>query len=76
MIRVLAADDVRVAQVRIEISDETGAIVEAGEATKNYTQWWEYAVQGAMRGERTVTVFASDLPGHVAKGSASKRLPG
>lgn len=75
VIRVLAADDVRVAQVRIEISEETGAIVEAGEATKNYTQWWEYAVQGAMRGECTVTVLASDLPGHVTQASASKRLP-
>ena len=76
VIRVLAADDVRVAQVRIEISDETGAIIEAGEATKNYIQWWEYPVQGAMRGECTVTALASDLPGHVTKGSASKRLPG
>jgi hypothetical protein len=76
VIRILAVDDVQVAGVRIEISDETGAVVEAGEAIQNYTQWWEYAVQGAMRGERSVTVFASDLPGHVTQASASKKLPG
>jgi len=76
VIRILAADDVRVAQGRVEIRDESGASVEAGEAILNTTQWWEYAVQGAMRGELTVTVFASDPPGHVTQVSETKRLPG
>lgn len=74
VIRVLAVDDVQVAQVRIEIRDERGTILEAGEAVQHYTQWWEYVVKGPMRGELTVTVTACDLPGHVAQSSASKGL--
>jgi hypothetical protein len=76
LIRILAADDVRVAQVRVEIRDESGASVEAGEATLRITQWWEYAVQGAMRGELSVTAFASDLPGHVTQASERKIILG
>lgn len=75
-IRVLAVDDVQVAGVRVEIRDETGAVVEAGEALQNYTQWWEHAVRKPLRGELTVTVSASDLPGNVTQASASKKLPG
>lgn len=76
LIRILAVDDVRVAQVRVEIQDGAGALVEAGEAILKITQWWEYAVRGTVRGEGTVTVFAKDLPGHVTQASESKRLPG
>jgi hypothetical protein len=76
VIRVLAADDVRVTQVRIEISDETGAVQEMSQAVLTLSQWWEYPLQGAHSGNLTVTAFASDLPGHVTRGSASKRLPG
>jgi hypothetical protein len=76
VIRVLAADDVRVAQVRIEISDETGAVQETGQAALTLSQWWEYPLQAAHSGNLTVTVFASDMPGHVTQESASKRLPG
>ena len=76
VIRILAADDVRVAQVHVEIRDESGASVEAGQAILRITQWWEYAVQGAMRGELTVTVSASDLPGHVTQASERKSISG
>lgn len=74
VIRVLAVDDVQVAQVRVEIRDESGVILEAGEAIQHYTQWWEYAVQQPVRGELTVIASASDLPGHVTQASESKRL--
>jgi hypothetical protein len=70
VIRILAVDDVQVAGVRIEISDETGAVVEAPELHP------VVGVRRPVRGERSVTVFASDLPGHVTQASASKKLPG
>jgi hypothetical protein len=74
-VRILAADDVQVAGVRVEIRDESGALLEAGQASLDITQWWEYTVQGRARGECSLTVYASDLPGNVTQESASKRLP-
>ena len=38
--------------------------------------WWEYMVAQPLSGELTVTVFASDLPGHVTQASEKKSIPG
>jgi hypothetical protein len=76
VIRVLAVDDVKVGQVQVEIADRAGTILETGQAALAVTQRWEYPLRQAHSGSVTVTVFASDLPGHVTHESASKKLPG
>jgi hypothetical protein len=76
VIRVLAVDNVQVAGVRVEIMDEAGALLETGEATLAVSQRWEYAFQYPHSGPLTVTVYASDLPGHVTQESVNKILPG
>jgi hypothetical protein len=58
--------------VKIEIADETGTILEAGQAADAGAWWWAYTVTQPLRGELTVTVTASDLPGHVTQASEKK----
>ena len=76
VIRILAVDDVQVAGVRVEIADEAGALLETGPAVLAVSQRWEYTLQGSHSGPLTVTVYASDLPGHVTHESVNKILPG
>jgi hypothetical protein len=76
LFRILASDDVQVAQVRIEISDEIDTVQETGQTVLILSQLLEYTLEQALSGDLTVTFSASDVPGHVAKVSASKRLPG
>jgi hypothetical protein len=76
LIRMRVQDDVMVAQVRVEITDEAGTVLEAGGGTEAGALWWEYTVAQSLTGELTVTVFASDLPGHVTQASEKKRIPG
>ena len=75
-IRMRVRDDVKVAQVRVEISDEAGTVLEAGQAAEAGAWWWKYTMAQPLSGELTVTVFASDLPGHITQASETKRLPG
>jgi hypothetical protein len=62
-IRIWATDDVRVEGVRVFIRDESGAVVEQGEAVEGRGDWWEYVP--SMAGK--VTVEARDLPGNITK---------
>jgi len=71
-IRMRVQDDVRVVGVRVEIADEAGTVLEAGEAEDAGALWWEYRVDQPMSGELLVTVYASDLPGHVTQASERK----
>lgn len=73
-IRVRAQDDVKVVQVRIEIAGETGTILEAGQAADAGALWWEYRAAQPLSSELTVTVTASDLPGHITQASETKTL--
>jgi hypothetical protein len=63
-IRVQASDNVTVTKVVITILDEQGKLLEAGEATRQEEDWWEYTptIMG-----KTIIVEAWDLPGNVAK---------
>jgi hypothetical protein len=72
LIRMRVQDDVMVTGVRVEISDETGAILESGPATEAGALWWEYRVGQPLSGELRVTVSASDLPGHVTQMSQKR----
>jgi hypothetical protein len=63
-IRVEASDDVIVKKVLVTILDETGTILETGEAIRSETNWWEFA--SSIRG-KTVVAQAWDLPGNVTK---------
>lgn len=63
LIRMRVQDDVKAAQVRLEIVNAEGVILEAGHSTEAGALWWQYAVTQPFAGELTVTVSASDLPG-------------
>jgi hypothetical protein len=75
LIRARAQDDVLVTGVRVEISDASGSVLEAGQAMEAGALWWEYTVTRPLHGELNVTVFASDLQGNVAQASKGKHLP-
>ena len=63
-IRVRASDNVLVTKVVIKIRDQKGKLLEAGEAKKRGSDWWEYVphVSGQI-----LTAEAWDLPGNVTK---------
>ncbi len=65
----------QVTGVRVEITDEAGALRETGPAVLAVSQRWEYTLQESHSGPLTVTVSARDLPGHVTQADASKKLP-
>ena len=75
LIRVRAQDDVKVQQVRVMITDETGALLEEGEAQEVGALWWEYNTSLAAGDNQQVTISASDLPGHVAEWSELRGHP-
>lgn len=64
-IRVRAQDDVKVEGMKVTISDETGTLLEEGEAQDVGVLWWEYTPKQAPVDNMRVTVAARDLPGHV-----------
>lgn len=63
-IRVEARDDVLVTKVQVMVLDETGQVLEKGEAIRSDGDWWEFAShdQGT-----TIIAEAWDLPGHVGR---------
>lgn len=63
-IRLEARDDVLVTRVQVTVLDETGAVLEKGEAIRCDGDWWEFAshARGTM-----IIAEAWDLPGHVGK---------
>jgi hypothetical protein len=66
-IRVRAQDDVRVTEVRVKISDETGTLLEEGQAQEAGGLWWEYSPSQTPGGGKQVTVSVRDLPGHTTE---------
>jgi hypothetical protein len=64
-IRVRAQDDVRVEGVKVTVSDETGALLEEGQAQDMGALWWEYSTGQAAVNNMRVTAAVRDLPGHV-----------
>ena len=74
-IRVRAQDDVKVQQVKVTIADESGTLLEEGEASEAGALWWEYSTAQAAVDNLRVTVAAKDLPGHVTKRSELKGQP-
>lgn len=75
-IRMCVQDDVQVVRVRVEITDEAGGMLEAGQATEAGALWWEYRAGQPFSGTLVVMVYASDLPGHVTQASETRQLPG
>jgi hypothetical protein len=61
-ILVNAADEIMVSHVRVQIRDEQGRLLEAGEAQQTQKDWWEYTPTAAGR----VSASAWDLPGNKA----------
>jgi len=74
-IRVRAQDDVRVEQVRVMITDESGTPLEDGEASEVGALWWEYSTAQAAGDNMRVTASARDLPGHVTERTEVKGHP-
>ena len=62
-----AIDDIQVTRALVTITDEQGRTVEAGEATKSESDWWEFASEAQGK---TVIAEAWDLPGNVTKFAA------
>lgn len=73
-IRVRVQDDVKVVQVQVKIADEAGEVLETGQAVDAGALWWTYSVTHHASGELTITVSASDLPGHVTQASEMKSV--
>lgn len=64
LIRVRASDNVMVTKVVITVLDEQGRLLEAGEATRCESDWWEYILKATGK---TLTAEAWDLPGNVTR---------
>ena len=74
-IRVRAQDDVMVEGVKVTIADETGTLLEEGEAVEGGALWWEYNTTQASATNMRVTAAARDLPGHVTERMEVKGHP-
>ena len=74
-IRVRAQDDVKVEGVKVNICDETGTLLEEGQAQDMGALWWEYSTAQAAANNMRVTVSAKDLPGHVTERTELKGHP-
>jgi len=67
-IRILAMDDVQVAQVSVVITDEQDAVLEQGSAVKDdVSPWWIYTTKTTTAGNPKVLVSVEDLPGHITE---------
>ena len=62
-VRIWATDDVQVVGVSVSVLDESGRVLEQGEAVQGRGNWWEYvpSVTGKVVAE------ARDLPGNRVK---------
>jgi hypothetical protein len=67
LIRVKAADDVKVTQVTLLITDGTGAVLEQGQATQAEGFWWSYITTATAPEGAKIVASARDLPGHIAQ---------
>jgi hypothetical protein len=76
LIRLRAQDDVQVTEVAVTISDDEGAVLEAGLATDLGALWWEYTTASSFSGRLTLTIAAKDLPGHTSEYSQVRTLSG
>jgi hypothetical protein len=74
VIRVRAQDNVLVQQVSVKITNGTPTPLEEGQASDAGALWWEYQATQNLAGPLTVTVYATDLPGHTAQASAQKDI--
>jgi len=63
----MAVDDVQVTQVKVSILDDTGAVLEEGEAVQDGDSWWSYVTTAAAGSGARVLVTARDLPGNVVE---------
>jgi len=66
-IRVLAVDDVQVAQVEVSILDARGDVLEHGPAAPAEGAWWTYTTTADGANAAQVTAMARDLPGHTGQ---------
>jgi hypothetical protein len=62
-LRVWASDNVRVTDVGVKIVDESGRLLEGGQAGQVDAEWWEY-VSKVAKVEGKVEVTARDLAGN------------
>lgn len=63
-IRVQASDNIGVTRVRVTVLDESGTVLEKGDATRMGQDWWEFHSDSQGK---TVVAEAWDLPQHVTK---------
>ena len=66
-VRAKVQDDVRVAQVKVTISDETGAVLEEGMAQEAGALCCAYSTTQAATNNLRVTISAKALPGHITE---------
>lgn len=66
-VRIQASDDVRVAQVKVTILDEQGAVAAQGLAVQAQPTWWDFAPAPPLGGRCKVVVEAQDLAGNVTR---------
>ena len=76
VIRIRAQDDVKVQQVKVIISDESGTLLEEGLASETGALWWEYHTAQPATEDLRVTAAARDLPGHVTEQTEVKGISG
>lgn len=70
VVRVIASDDIEVAEVEIAIHTAAGATIERGHATPVHGVWCYRAIGSAPAGEPLViTATARDRPGHEGRQS-------
>ncbi len=72
LIRIEATDDVKITQVTVVITDESGVLLEQGAAVQADGLWWQYTTTAAASGSPIVIVSAQDLPGNIAQMTQAK----
>lgn len=67
VIQIKAVDDVRVAQVKVAITDKAGTVLEEGAAVQNSDAWWSYTATAKAKDGARIVVTASDLAGNIVE---------
>lgn len=67
VIRIQAVDDVKVAQVQVLITDDSGTVLEQGAAIQAEGAWWSYTTTVTDNNATRIVVSARDLPGNIAQ---------
>ncbi len=67
VIRIKAMDDVKVTQVNVVITSNTGTVLEQGAAAQSDNRWWDYTTTAPAADSPRVIVTARDLPGNIAE---------